>query len=218
METWLLEWIGTWYYLAPFVALVVAGFGFPMPEEITLLASGIAVRQGRFDFVLVALVCGLAILIGDSVPFLVGRHLGMGALRSRWVRFALPPDRLERLQGRFGRHGNKAVFGCRFLTGARLPGYFMAGSLGMGYGRFLLLNGLGVCITVPVTLGLGWSFADRMQGLQEGYEGVRLFTVVLLALLGIVLTIRSRRRRRAGLDAARAANAGEPADAPERSS
>ena len=41
---------------------------------------------------------------------------------------------------RFEAHGNWATFFCRFVAGIRIPGYFVAGTMGMTYRRFLLLE------------------------------------------------------------------------------
>ena len=49
-------------------------------------------------------------------------------------------DTRDTMVWRFQRHGNWAVFMCRFFAGVRIPGYFLAGTMGMSYGRFLLLE------------------------------------------------------------------------------
>ena len=54
-------------YLAPFTVLVLCGFGFPLPEEVTMLGSGFLLYQGRVDGLAIVGVCFAATLIGDSV-------------------------------------------------------------------------------------------------------------------------------------------------------
>src|SRR5688572_25612104 len=143
MEDWIGGSFGRFHYLAPFVVLFLCGVGLPLPEEVTLLGSGLLLHQGEVEFVPIVVVCSLAILLGDSIPYWLGRRFGMNALRVRWVRRIIHPERFARLEKRFQRHGNWAVFACRFFAGVRIPGYFLAGTLRMGFGRFLLLDGLG---------------------------------------------------------------------------
>lgn len=199
---------GRFHYLAPFVVLLLCGIGFPLPEEVTLIGAGILLHQGKVEFVPITLVCGAAILIGDSIPYWIGRKWGLKALRIRWVRRILRPERFARLEKRFEEHGNWATFACRFFAGVRIPGYFIAGTLGMSYVRFLLLDALGVLISVPISIYLGRVFGGSMDRLHESYRHLHLILAFLLLVLIAVMIVRSRRTK-AALRAARAARDGE---------
>jgi membrane protein DedA with SNARE-associated domain len=182
-------------YTAPFVVLLLCGVGLPLPEEVTLLGAGLLLHRGQVEFLPISIVCGVAILLGDSIPYWVGRRYGMAALRMRWVSRFLRPERMSRMERRFERHGNWGVFVCRFLAGVRIPGYFVAGTMRMGYGRFLLLDTLGVLITVPASIWLGQLFGDKIQEL-EGTMGDLHFVLAFLVLaLTLILVVRSRRAR-----------------------
>ena len=76
-------------------------------------------------------MCSLAILLGDSIPYWVGRHWGLAALKTRLVAKILHPERFASLERRFAAHGNWVVFSCRFMPGLRIPAYFVAGTLRM---------------------------------------------------------------------------------------
>ena len=53
-------------YWAPFLFLLGAGAGLPVPEELTMTGSGYLVFVGKVDFLLVTLTCWSATLLGDS--------------------------------------------------------------------------------------------------------------------------------------------------------
>jgi membrane protein DedA with SNARE-associated domain len=197
MDVWLQEVFGRFHYLAPFVVLLLCGVGLPLPEEVTLLASGLLLHQGEVEFVPIVLVCSVAILLGDSVPFWLGRRYGMNALKVRWVRRIIHPERFSRLEKHFQRHGNWAVFMCRFFAGVRIPGYFMAGTMRMGYGRFLLLDVLGVLLSVPASIWLGKVFADQIDRLHKSYRQLHLVLAFAVVTLVIVLVVRARSRKAA---------------------
>lgn len=183
------------HYTAPFVVLLLCGVGLPLPEEVTLIGSGLLLHRGEVEFVPIVVICSTAILLGDSIPFWLGRRYGMNALRWRPVRRLLHPERLRTLERRFREHGNWATFVCRFLPGIRIPGYFLAGSLGMRYPRFLILDGLGVAISVPVSIYLGKLFGGEIDELRSKSQDLHLILAFLVVTVLLTAIVRARARR-----------------------
>jgi len=194
--TFLGEIFGEFSYLAPFIVLLLCGVGLPLPEEVTLIGSGILLYRGEVEFVPIVLVCSAAILLGDSVPYWLGRKYGNNALRVKWVARLLHPERMERLRQRFEAHGNWATFACRFFAGIRIPGYFVAGTMGMKYPRFFLLDALGVLISVPISIYFGKLFGGHVDTLKERVHDMHL--ILAFAALSLLLILLVRRRRRTG--------------------
>ena len=186
---------GDFHYVAPFVVLLLCGLGLPLPEEVTLIGAGLLVYQEKVDFGPIVLVCSIAILLGDSIPYWLGRHWGPSALRIRAVRRVLHPERFARLERKFHEHGNWATFVCRFLPGIRLPGYFVSGTMGMKYTRFLLLDALGVAISVPISVHLGRLFGDSVDELHKVNGNVHLISAFVALALVLLIVVRARWRR-----------------------
>jgi len=186
---------GEFGYLAPFVVLLLCGLGLPLPEEVSLIGSGVLVHRDQVEFLPIVLVCAAAILIGDSVPFWLGRRYGLAAIKVRWVGRLLHPERFARIQQRFEDHGNWATFACRFFAGVRIPGYFVAGMMGMSYPRFLLLDAIGVAISVPISIWLGQIFADQMDILSGKMDDFHLVLAFLAASLTLIIILRANARR-----------------------
>jgi membrane protein DedA with SNARE-associated domain len=149
------------------------------------------------EFVPITLLCSAAILIGDSLPYFLGRRYGMRALEIRWIGRILHPERFQRFRKRFEEHGNWAIFGCRFLPMLRIPGYFVAGTMGMRYPRLLLLDGLGVLLTVPISIWIGQLFAEQTDRLKETFQDLHLILALLVSVLVLVIVIRVRWTRTA---------------------
>ena len=185
-----------WPYAAPFLVLFLCGLGLPLPEEVTLIGSGLLVYQGHAGFLPMVLVCSTAILLGDTVPFWIGRRYGMSVLRLRWVARVLHPERFQRMERRFEEHGNWAVFVCRFMPGLRIPGYFVAGMMGMGYPRFMLLDGLGVLISVPLSIFLGKLFGGSVDRAKAALGDLHMLLAFLLVSVLITVWVRRRQQRR----------------------
>ena len=190
------EIFGEFSYTAPFVVLLLCGIGLPLPEEVTLIGSGILLYRGEVEFLPIVLVCSAAILLGDSIPYWLGRRYGMEALKVRWVRRVLHPERFARLEKRFAAHGNWATFLCRFFAGVRIPGYFVAGMMRMTFPRFLILDGLGVLISVPLSIHLGKVFGGEVDKLHRRVNDLHLIFAFVALSLALILVIRHWRGRR----------------------
>jgi len=179
-------------YMGPFLGLLLCGIGLPLPEEAFLIPAGILLHKGQVEFLPITLLCSAAILVGDSLPYFLGRRYGMRALEIPWVARVLHPERFQRFRRRFEAHGNWAVFGCRFLPMLRIPGYFVAGTMGMRYPRLLLLDGLGVLLSVPTSIFLGKLFGGQIERLKETVHDLHLILAVLVLVLVLLLVIRLR--------------------------
>lgn len=188
-------------YLAPFTFLFLCGLGLPSPEEVALIGSGILLHKGEVEFVQITVVCSSAILLGDSIPYWLGRRYGLGALKAKWVAKVLHPERFAALERRFAAHGNWAVFTCRFLPGLRIPGYFVAGTMRMSYWRFVLLDTVGVLVSVPASIFLGKLFGGQIDVLKERVKDLHhwLFFAVIALVLIVIGRAWLKRRERAAL-------------------
>lgn len=198
---WAESFIGNFNYLGPFLVLLLCGMGLPIPEEVTLIGCGLLLHAGKVEFQSITLVCAIAILLGDSLPYLLGRHYGEAALRLPWIRWVLHPERMLRMRRRFTEHGNWVIFSLRFLPGIRVGGYFTVGMMGVRYPRFILLDALGVLVSVPLSIYVGRIFADQIEVLEERLGGLSILLAFMLLSTLIIVGARSRSQRRARLEA-----------------
>jgi membrane protein DedA with SNARE-associated domain len=194
MET-VLTWLLEYKYLAMISILLLCGVGLPIPEEVTLLGSGLLVGWKEADFWLASAVCGLGILAGDSVIFGLGHHFGARFLRARPMSFILSPERDARVQRFFARHGSSALFIARFFPGVRIGVYAYAGAQRVPWSRFFGLDLLGVLISAPTSIWAGRFIAqafadDREQAIAQAHakaEGMGHW-LLLGAVAVVVLT------------------------------
>lgn len=142
-------------YLAMFGILFLCGLGLPIPEEVTLIVSGVVVGLEQADFWLASLACVVGILAGDSIIFGLGHYYGRDFLSSRPMRFLLPSQRQARVSAFFRKHGNKTVFFARFFALVRVGVYAYAGSQRMRWSRFLFLDLLGALLSGPTSVWVG---------------------------------------------------------------
>jgi membrane protein DedA with SNARE-associated domain len=178
------------------LALVVAGLGVPIPEDIMLLAAGVLVHRGEVSYVEALAFCALGVFVGDTFIFLLARRLGPEALQRRPFIWLITPKRQEKIEEMFARYGNVIVFMARHMAGLRAPTFAMAGMHGMQLSRFWLWDGLGLCVSAPVVIGIGYWLADNLdkaRALLGRFETI-VIAVLLLAVAAFFLWRRLRRQ------------------------
>ena len=171
-------------YVLLFVLLLLCGLGFPMAEELVLLAGGVLVASGVLHPLLMLLVNFLGVVIGDV--FLFGMGHGVRSRLSRSPRFtAWFAEKLERGRPFFARHGNTTVFLARFIPGLRAPTFLLAGTMQMPLWRFVLIDTLASLIFVPALAALGYLFADQLEIIAAWFRRVEraIGTLLVMTLL-----------------------------------
>ncbi|HJZ54042.1 MAG TPA: hypothetical protein VKE74_03760, partial [Gemmataceae bacterium] len=82
--------------LGVFLALIAAGFGFPIPEELPVITAGILVghEDTTLRWWIMLPVCIAGVVIGDGILYGIGRLWGTRLLEREWVkRNLLPPEK-----------------------------------------------------------------------------------------------------------------------------
>ena len=163
MENWLHEIFSSHgvyiLYFSTVVILVLCGMGLPIPEEATFLAAGYGASQVVGANVWILCLLGvIGIMLGDSIPFLLGMRYGMSILKHPFVARVLTPKTLQRTQEFFDRHGAKTVFFARFVAGLRMPTFFVAATMRVKYRTFFSWDLLGALISCPTSILLAYYY------------------------------------------------------------
>ena len=166
-----------------------AASGCPCRRRSRCSGAGFLLYQGEVDLAPIIAVCLAGTLLGDSVPFFIGRRFGRRALELKPIRRVVHPERLRAIERRFERQGALAVFVCRFIPGLRLPTWFTAGTLGMPYAKFIAYDGLGAIILTPTLILLGRESGERLSVMESKIEDLhQILGFVVLALGAMLLS------------------------------
>jgi membrane protein DedA with SNARE-associated domain len=134
--------------------LITCGLGVPLPEDVPLIAGGWLI--GRNGSLPLMMITGLAgILVGDSIIFHAGQTYGERLLETRLGRH-IPGERVQKIIALFDKHGAKFIMAARFVPGLRAVTYFVAGSTGVPYWKFITFDGIAACVSAPAWVYLGW--------------------------------------------------------------
>ncbi|NBX83562.1 DedA family protein [bacterium] len=181
-------------YLLIFGILVACGLGFPLPEDIPLIATGYLIWDGTMTWVWGILVTMLGVLIGDSLLFWIGHRLGGGILNRR-KKPLFSPKRVRRARAYFRKYGAKVVFFARFVAGLRAVVFFMAGSMHMKFRTFILLDFLAALVSVPLWIAggyyLGHYFGSEISELLLKLKEIKMIVTVVISLLIVAVITRS---------------------------
>jgi membrane-associated protein len=177
-----------------FLLIAIETMGIPVPGETALITASIVASRGRLDIEAVIAAAAAAAILGDNVGFAIGRKLGRRLLtapgpflhhRRRVIAVGEPF---------FDRHGPKAVFLGRWVTGLRITAAWMAGVTRMSWPTFLFWNALG---------GIAWATSVGLLGYFAGHTAEKLIhlaglggaAVVIIAGVVLWFVLRARRRR-----------------------
>ncbi|UUL76920.1 DedA family protein [Pseudarthrobacter sp. Fe7] len=172
--------------------------GFVIPGETAAVLGGVVASHGEVDLATMMALVVVAAIIGDSVGYEVGKHLGSRILKTKAL--TRHSGKLENAQDLLRRRGGSAVFLGRFTAFFRAVMPALAGTSRMPYGRFLAYNAAG-----GVVWGIGFVLLGFLAG--NSYETVAktagqdiavvIAAVVVAALVAWHLRSRRRERRRA---------------------
>jgi LPXTG-motif cell wall-anchored protein len=193
-------------------------FGVPSPGETALITAAVLASEGKLQIWLVLLIGIASAIIGDSIGYELGRHLGRevltgrGPLRRERVRAVAAGERF------FSKHGAKTVFFARWITGVRSAAAWLAGIDGMPYPTFLAFNAAGA-----ITWGLSYGLVGYFGGAPAANAITSAGTYALIAIGAVAVALLAfwwwrRRRRRAAEGVPGAPPGGAPAGSQQRGS
>lgn len=167
-------------------------FGFVIPGETAAVLGGVIASRGNVPYLLIALTVVLAAIIGDTVGYEVGRHIGPRILDIRAL--SKHRERLGSAQDFLRRRGGTAVFLGRFVAFFRAVMPALAGTSRMSYPRFLAYNAAGGIVWgIGFTL-LGYLAGNSYQRIEKSVgRGAAIVVAALVVAALIVWRIREHR-------------------------
>jgi membrane protein DedA with SNARE-associated domain/rhodanese-related sulfurtransferase len=176
-------------YPSLYLLLLMEAVGFPMPGSIVLLTAGAAAASGLLHPVASVCVAISAMLTGDTLLYLVGRHTGW-ALLGFLCRLSLNPEScILRSSEAFYKRGRKALLFAKFIPGINTMAPPLAGSMNMRAPTFLALDFGGALLYTSAFWITGFVFSRALKDLARGLEafGTVVGWIVGIALAGYLL-------------------------------
>lgn len=172
------------------LALIVflEAIGVPVPAALALIAAGAASAWHHLRPEMVLIIALSAMLLGDTVLFILGRHTGW-ALLGFLCRIALNPEScILRSAESFYRRGRTTLLFAKFIPGINTLAPPLAGSMRMSFGQFLRLDFMGACLYTLAYAGFGYLFSGVIVAITKQIQvvGRAVEWLLLVALMGYV--------------------------------
>lgn len=180
-----------WAYLILFLVifaetgLVVAPF---LPGDSLLFAIGSlsAIPDSILNVHYVAVLLGIAAILGDTANYFVGKYLGNVILNSRKIKF-VKEEHILKTNIFFEKYGGKTIILGRFLPIVRTFAPFVAGMARMNYGKFLIYNITGGILWITLFVYSGFLFGN-LPIIKNNFSLVVL-AIIIISLLPTLFEI-----------------------------
>jgi len=173
-------------YLGIFVLLVLGAFGFPFPEDTTLILCGFLIAGDVIKPVPALLVVYSALLATDFVVFSAGRKYGRKIVAHKSFHKIISPERLSLLENKFKKWGVLFVLLGRHIMGLRAQIFITAGIMKMPPLKFLAADAVTAPVTMLFMVGAGYIGGNSLQIVKKDITDIEhmaiLFVIVLAAI------------------------------------
>ena len=176
-------------YTLTFGLLLAEALGLPFPAAIALVAAGAAVAAHALWGPSVLLAALVALMLGDSIQFWLGRYAGW-ALLGFLCRVSINPETcILRSAESFYKRGKATLVIAKFIPGVNTMAAPLAGSMKMRFSEFLQLESAGALLYCMTYLTLGYLARDFLKAILTGFHaaGRVMEAVILTALLAYAI-------------------------------
>jgi membrane protein DedA with SNARE-associated domain len=190
-------------YLGIILYMILTGCGFPMPEEVAIIAGGALAANNQLHWGLTLASLLIGALLGDCVMYFIGYHFGRRLLtKNRFWNRIITPEREKKVESLLAQHGVKVLLGARFLVGLRGPMYITAGILKVPFRKFLLADLFCATIVVSLFFALSYFYGGQIVKAIHKGEGWLTIAIVTAAIVaaGVGLWLYLRRRKYLSVD------------------
>jgi membrane protein DedA with SNARE-associated domain len=173
-------------YFAVAIGILLEDFGLPAPGETLLITGAIGASTGALNIYLLLLLAWAGAVIGDNIGYGIGNYGGHHLLVRYGARIGITSDRLKHVEKFFDHYGGWVIVFARFVVILRQFNGIVAGTLGMHWLHFLVLNAIGAALWVGFWGGLAyWLGKGIFVYVHEFHQLMPvLVTVAVLCILG----------------------------------
>lgn len=154
--------------------LVVCPF---LPGDSLIFAAGALAGAGFFNPIFLFVLLFVAAVLGDTVNYEIGKHLGDFIIKKKWIK----QTHLDKTHDFFEKHGGKTIIYARFVPIVRTLAPFVSGISKMTYKYFIRYNIVGGFLWTSLFVILGYFFGT-IEFVQKNFSLV-IIAIIVLSLL-----------------------------------
>jgi len=183
---WLLDTIGAMGYPGIFLLMAMESSIIPIPSELVMPPAGYLAFQGKMNMAVAILSGTVGSLAGAYANYYASHYLGRPLILKYGKYVLIPPDKFERVEKFFLKHGEISTFIGRLLPVIRHLISIPAGVAGMNHLKFSLYTLLGAGLWCTILTWIGYAIGENQQLIMKyshkALAWVLLFSLVLVAV------------------------------------
>lgn len=174
----------SYWPLVCFIALLLAGFNFPISEDALIILSAAFVHADKKLLLPTYLALYFGIFLSDIESYFVGKLISKGVLKIKFLQKKLTPENIQWVSSHLDRHGLLTFIVCRFIPfGVRNILFMGSGFVGLKLTSFMLFDSIAAIISSGTLFLLVYFIGEMVQ------DGYRLFGIILFAILIIFILV-----------------------------
>jgi membrane protein DedA with SNARE-associated domain len=193
--TWLVDFVHHLGYIGIFLMTFVESTFVPIPAEVTMIPAGYLVQQGKMSLIPVLLASIFGTVGGAYFNYWLAKRYG----RDLFIRYGkylmMTPDKLDKLELFFYRHGAISTFTGRLIPGVRHYISFPAGLAKMNLKKFVIYTALGGAIWMTVLVLLGYYIGENEELMIRYLPKAKVGMLVLIVVAGALYVWHHRRKK-----------------------
>jgi membrane protein DedA with SNARE-associated domain len=166
-----------------FLLLILGEIGFPFPEDATLILSGFLTAHEVIKPLPAFFVVYSGLLITDFLLYLAGKKYGRSIVEHKRFHKIISPDRLSKLEEKFGKWGGQVVFLGRHVWGIRAQVFLVAGVMKLSSAKFVAADAASALFSIGLWGGVGYVGGNSLRILKKDVTSIEHIAVVVLTLL-----------------------------------
>lgn len=187
---------GDWSYSILFLIIFIETGAVILPflpgDSLLFAAAALSANsQYGLSIALFIILFLLACILGDSLNFTIGHHIGRGLSNNSLFGRLINKQSLEKTERFFEKHGAPAIILARFMPIIRTFAPFAAAGSGLAYRKFIRYSLVGCFLWVFLCCGAGYFFGN-IPFVKEHFSMVIIGIIVVSLIPALVGAIRSR--------------------------
>jgi membrane protein DedA with SNARE-associated domain len=180
---WLVETIGNLGYPGIFLLMAMESSIFPVPSELVMPPAGYLAQQGKMHIGLAILAGTVGSLAGAYANYFAAQYLGRPLLYRYGKYVLISPEKLQRMETFFQRHGEISTFIGRLLPVIRHLISIPAGLSGMNHLRFSLYTLAGAGIWCTILAWIGYIIGENQELIMQYSHQALLWVIIASSAL-----------------------------------
>ncbi len=188
------------------VFMFASSFGFPVPEELVLLTSGLVAYMAHHpeqfpppyagaegvNVVTLSIVCFVAVFVSDLIVFLIGKFFGARIIKTKFFNRQVAGKSFDTINSWFQKYGGWACGIFRFTPGLRFPGHLSCGLLGIPVWKFILIDGSAALLSVPTQVYFVATYGEIILGKVAQFKQ---YLLIAGAIIFVIWLFRKKKSR-----------------------